>query len=86
MLRAVLQYNDYMQEGRNVFRILANNSVAIIKTSRGDKPKITIIVKDYHHLNDLVRNLNRDCTFEVRVVKTKMIKEKTNEASNTKTD
>jgi hypothetical protein len=82
MLKVVLQYTDCMQDGRNVFNTLANHSVAILKTQSRSwtiYPRITIVVRDYPELNDLVCALNCNCSYEVRVVKTKMIKEKTND-------
>ena len=81
MLKVVLQYTDCLQDGRNVFKILANYGVAILKTqsrSCSIHPRITIVVRDYKELNDLVCVLNCNCEYEVRVVKTKFIKEKTN--------
>ena len=80
MLKVVLQYTNCLQDGRNVFNILANYGVAILKTqsrSWSIFPRITIVVRDYKELNDLVCVLNRNCNYEVRVVKTKFIKEKT---------
>lgn len=82
MLKVVLQYTDCLQDGRKVFNTLANYDVAILKTQShcwSIYPRITIVVRDYKELNDLVCVLNRNCNYEVRVVKTKFIKEKQNE-------
>lgn len=81
MLKVVLQYIDCLEDGKNVFNTLANYNVAILKTSRSwfIKPKITIIIRDYQKLNDLIGALNHNCRYEVRVVKTKIIKERTND-------
>ena len=78
MLKVVLQYTDCLGDGKNVFKTLSNYSVAILKTKRGLSiyPKITIVVRDYSELNNLVCTLNRNCIYEVSVVKTKIIKEK----------
>lgn len=80
MLKVVLQYTDCLQDGRNVFKILADYGVVILKTqsrSWSIYPRITIVVVDYPKLNDLISALNHNCEHEVRVVKTKFIKEKT---------
>ena len=82
MLKVVLQYTDCLQDGRRVFQTLALHNVVILKTRCGSwstKPKITIVVRDYIALNELVSELNRNCYYEVCVVKTKMIKEKQND-------
>ena len=72
-MRAVLKYTNCMQDGRNVFRVLADNNVEILKTRPGLSiyPQITIRIKDYNELNQLVSTLNKNCTYEVRVVKVK---------------
>lgn len=82
MLKVVLQYTDCLQDGQNVFNTLANYGVAILKTqsrSWSIYPRIIIVVRDYAELNDLVYALNCNCIYEVRVVKTKFIKEKQND-------
>ena len=75
MLKVVLRYTDCLQDGRNVFRILADNNAKILKTRKGFSiyPKITIVVKDYNELNFLISELNHNCFYEIRVVKTKVI-------------
>ena len=75
MLKVVLRYTDCLQDGRNVFRILADNNAKILKTRKGFSihPKITIVVKDYNELNLLISELNCNCSYEVRVVKTKIM-------------
>ena len=80
MIKAVLQYTDCLRDGRNVFKTLADYGVAILKTrSRPFSiyPTITIAVVDYSKFNDLISALNHNCEYEVRVVKTELIKEKT---------
>lgn len=75
MLKVVLRYTNCLQDGRNVFQILADNNVMILKTRDGWSiySKITIVVKDYNELNFLISELNRNCSYEVRVIKTKII-------------
>ena len=75
MLKVVLRYTNCIQDGRNVFRILADNNIKILKTRKGLSiyPKITIVVKDYNELNFLISELNHNCFYEIRVVKTKVI-------------
>lgn len=72
-MKAVLKYTDCLQDGRKVFNTLAINNTEIIKTKQGCSiyPQITIRVKDMSELNQLVSALNRNCTYEVRVVKVK---------------
>lgn len=72
-MKAVLKYTDCLQDGRNVFNTLALRNVEILKTKQGMSiyPQITIRVKDTNELNQLMSSLNRNCTYEVRVVKVK---------------
>ena len=77
MIKAVLRYTDCMQDGRNVYAVLTSKMVPIIRTSRSWSmyPKITILLRDYEHLNNILNILNTKCTYEVRLVKYKKIKE-----------
>lgn len=70
-MKAVLKYTDCLQDGRNVFTMLAIKNVEILRTKSGllIYPQITIRIKDYKELNDLISALNRVCAYEVRVVK-----------------
>lgn len=72
-MKAVLEYTNCLQDGRNVFNTLALGNAEILKTKQGCSiyPQITIRVKDTNQLNHLVSALNRNCTYEVRVVKVK---------------
>lgn len=72
-MKAVLKYTDCLQDGRNVFNTLAIYNVEILKTKQGCSiyPKITIRIKDMSELNQLIFALNKNCTYEVRVVKIK---------------
>lgn len=72
-MKAILKYTDCLQDGRNVFNTLAVRNVEILKTRSGQSiyPQITIRVKNNNELNQLVSALNRNCIYEVRVVKIK---------------
>lgn len=72
-MKAVLKYTDCLQDGRNVFNTLAIKNVEILKTRQGCPiyPRITIRINDMNELNQLVSALNRNCNYEVRVVKVK---------------
>lgn len=72
-MKAVLKYTDCLQDGRKVFNTLAVRNVEILKTKQGCSiyPQITIRIKDTNELNQLVSALNKNCNYEVRVVKVK---------------
>lgn len=76
MLRVILKYTDCLQDERNVFNTLAIRNVEILKTRQGFSiyPKITIRIKNNDELNQLLSALNRNCTYEVIVVKVKQDK------------
>lgn len=77
MLKAILQYTDISNDCSRVFKGLADNGALILKTvCKRDRHKVTVIVKDSHHLNDIVSKLNAHCYYGVIVVKTKMLKSK----------
>ena len=77
MLRVVLKYTDCLQDGRNIFRILALHNVEILHTWSflTMYPRVTIRIKDYDKLNDILYDLNKQSSYEVRVVKVKKEKE-----------
>lgn len=70
---AVLKYTACLSDGKNVFRILANRNVEILKTKQGCSiyPQITIRISDQNELSQLLSDLNRNCAYEVRLVKIK---------------
>ena len=73
LMKAVIKYTDCLQDGKNVFNTLAIRNVEILKTRQGLSiyPQITIHIKDNDELNQLISALNRNCIYEVRVVKVK---------------
>lgn len=78
MIKATLQYTDCMQDKCNVFRILTENKIVIIKTRPGWSiyPKIVALFKDYTELWEVVYQLNVESIYGVTLVKYKCIKEK----------
>lgn len=77
MLRVVLKYTDCLQDGRNVFSVLAAHKVEILHTWSflTMYPRVTIRIKDYDKLNDVLYDLNKQSSYEVRVVKVKKEKQ-----------
>ena len=78
MIRAVLQYTDCMQDGKNVFRVLVENRIPIMKTISpifSICPRIIVLCKDYAQLECILYQLNTKCTYEVRLVKYKILQE-----------
>lgn len=71
MLRVTLRYTDCLQDGRNVFGILANHNVEILGTWTFlvYHPRVTIRVKNHNELNNLLCDLNNHCSYEVGVLK-----------------
>ena len=71
MLQVVLQYHTSLQDGKNVFRILTDFNVTILKTKEKSTTisQVTILVKDNDTLNRLMSKLNYYCTYDVSVVK-----------------
>lgn len=71
-MRATLRYTDCLQDGRQVFYVLAKRNVKILKTKQKDvaiHPEVTIYIKSNEELNQLLSNLNYNCRYEVSVVK-----------------
>ena len=76
MLKVVLKYTDCLQDGRVVFGVLAAHKVEILHTRSflTMYPRVTIRIKDYDELNDILYDLNKQSSYEVRIVKVKRIK------------
>lgn len=73
-MKAILQYTDCMGDAKNVFGVLALNNVEVIKTKEKQfsiYPLITIRVKDTEFLNKIIKQLNEESLYGVRVVKVK---------------
>ena len=71
---AVLKYTDCLENGNNVFKILANRNIEVLKTKQKSfsiYPQITIRINDQNELSQLLSDLNRNCAYEVRLVKIK---------------
>jgi|GEM_PF-1906152 len=71
---AILQYTECLQDGRNVYRVLAKNNAEIVKTVRkfgSIYPKIVIRIEDINELNDLLEQLNDFSIYGVRMLKIK---------------
>ena len=77
MLRVVLKYTDCLQDGRVVFGVLAAHKVEILHTWSflTMYPRVTIRIKDYDKLKDILYDLNKQSSYEVRVVKVKKEKQ-----------
>ena len=73
-MKVVLEYTDCLQDGKNVFSILAANDVEILKSKKiywSIEVLVTIRIKDGNELNKLIYELNRNCKHEVRVISVK---------------
>lgn len=71
-MRAILRYTECLLDGKNVFRVLAENDVEILQTRQrrySIYPEITILIDNRQKLNELLDKLNQRCTYEVRLVK-----------------
>ena len=78
MIKATLRYTDCLQDGRNVFKILAENHISIIKTTTpilSIYPKIIALFPNDNELHDVLYQLNNTCNYEVRLVKCTTVKE-----------
>lgn len=73
-MKVILQYTNCMCDDKNVFGVLALNNIEIIKTKQGRYsiyPLVTIRVKDTEFLNKIIKQLNEESLYGVRVVKVK---------------
>ena len=78
MIKAILRYTDCLRDGKKVYTALTNNKVTIVGTQRSWSmyPRVVILVKDYDHLSCLLHGLNASCTYEVRLLKYILVKER----------
>ena len=70
-MKAVLQYINLSDDKRWFYGILAANNICVIKEKYciDFRRKVTISIKDYYELNNLVRELNEKTTCGVSIVK-----------------
>lgn len=70
-MKAVLQYIDISDDKRWFYGILAANNICVIKEKYciDFRRKVTISIKDYYELNNLVRELNEKTAYWVSVVR-----------------
>jgi hypothetical protein len=78
MIKATLRYTDCLQDGRKLYEVLTNNKVVIASTKRSWSmyPRVVILVKDYDYLSCLLHELNAKCTYEVRLLKYHVVKDR----------
>lgn len=72
-MRAILRYTECLQDGKNVFRVLARQNVKILQTKQraySIYPEITVLVSSRQELNEILYELNQNCVYEVQLVKT----------------
>ncbi len=68
MMRAVLEYTDCLQDGRKVYLTLSKKKIEILKSKRvGNHPIITVLVYSRAELSELLNELNKSCTYGVRL-------------------
>lgn len=70
-MKAVLQYINLSDDKRWFYGILAANNICVIKEKYciDFRRKVTISIKDYYELNNLVRELNEKTAYVVSVVR-----------------
>lgn len=70
-MKAVLQYIDISDDKHWFYGILAANNICVIKEKYciDFRRKVTISIKDYYELNNLVMELNEKTNYGVSVVK-----------------
>ena len=72
-MRAILRYTECLQDGKNIFRVLARQNVDILRTKQkyfSIYPEITVLVSSRQELNKILDELNQHCTYEVQLVET----------------
>lgn len=76
MLKAIIQYNNALDDGKIVFRKLTSYNLRILKSKRVSAMwnyRITFLIDNYADLNDLIYDLNCNTRYEVSLVKVKQI-------------
>lgn len=70
-MKAVLKYTNRCDDRRCFYGILAANNVIVIKENPGlgTYQKVTISIKDYFELNNVVRQLNEKTYYGVSIAK-----------------
>ena len=70
-MKATLQYINLSDDKRWFYGILAANNICVIKEKYciDFRRKVTISIKDYYELNNLVRELNEKTAYGVSVVR-----------------
>lgn len=70
-MKVILQYINLSDDKRWFYGILATNNIGVIKEKCciDFRRKVTINIKDYSELNDLVRELNEKTYYGVSIVK-----------------
>ena len=70
-MKVILQYINLSDDKRWVYGILATNNICVIKEKCciDFRRKVTISIKDYSELNDLVRELNEKTYYGVSIIK-----------------
>lgn len=78
MIKATLRCTDCSQDGRKLYGVLTNNKVVIAGTKRSWSmyPRVVILVKDYEHLSCLLHELNASCTYEVRLLNYRIVRDR----------
>lgn len=71
---AVLRYKEGIltEDGSVVFGVIAKHNVEIIRTTTflcGGRPKVTIKVNSQEELSNIVREMNKESSYTVSVVK-----------------
>jgi hypothetical protein len=87
MLKVTLQYQDSYGagDGKKVFMILTRNKIPIMKTKDFiSKVRLTALFKDYDEVQTVLYQLNSNCSYEVRLVNYKKIKDKKVKVKKTK--
>lgn len=78
MLKVKLKYTDCIEDKRRVYGIISYyNNIKVLKTRAGFDihPTITLLIKDYYELNQLVGMLNCYTDYGVEIKKVKDLDE-----------